>query len=150
MVRCGGEVISISMPLAKLKNIKLLVKAHSSINVETDRMASSLILRNLISNAIKYSHHNSKIEIEYTEDKGYAITKVRDFGIGIAPDKLQKILIKGDESILGTNNEYGAGLGLRMVIKYVTGIGGTINAESVEKEGSTFTVSIPLKLKSAN
>jgi len=144
------EVISISMPLAKHKNIKLLVKAHSSINVETDRMASLLILRNLISNAIKYSHHNSKIEIEYTEDKGYAITKVRDFGIGIAPDKLQKILIKGDESILGTNNEYGAGLGLRMVIKYVTGIGGTINAESVEKEGSTFTVSIPLKLKSAN
>ena len=135
------------MPLAKLKNIKINVKAHSSISVETDRMASSLILRNLISNAIKYSHHDSKIDIKYIEDKGHVITKVHDYGIGIAPDKLQKIIIKGDGSILGTNNEYGAGLGLRMVIKYVTGIGGTIDAESVEKEGSTFTLSVPLKLK---
>ena len=59
-------------------------------------------------------------------------------------------MIKGDGSILGTNNEYGAGLGLRMVIKYVNGIGGTINAESIEKEGSTFTVRIPLKLQSSH
>ena len=144
------EVISISKPLAKLKNIKINVKAHSSISVETDRMASSLILRNLISNAIEYSHHDSKIDIEYMQDKDFAITKVHDFGIGIAPEKLQKILIKGDGSILGTNNEYGAGLGLRMVIKYVNGIGGTINAESIEKEGSTFTVRIPLKLQSSH
>jgi signal transduction histidine kinase len=55
-------------------------------------------------------------------------------------------LIKGDGSILGANNEYGADLGLRMV----NGIGGTINAESIEKEGSTFTVRIPLKLQSSH
>ena len=82
------EVISISKPLAKLKNIKINVKAHSSISVETDRMASSLILRNLISNAIKYSHHDSEIDIEYMQDKDFAITKVHDFGIDIASEKL--------------------------------------------------------------
>lgn len=141
------EVISISLPLAKLKNIKINVKAHSSVSVETDRMASSLILRNLLSNAIKYSHHDSKIDIEYIQEKERVITKVHDYGIGISPDKLQKIIEKGDGSILGTNNEYGAGLGLRMVIKYVNGIGGTIDAQSSETEGSTFTVSIPLKLE---
>ena len=140
------EVISISQPLAKLKNIRIQLKAHSSVQLETDRMASSLILRNLISNAIKYSHHDSSIEIEYVQDKDEVQTTIRDHGIGISREKLHRIMTTGDGSQLGTNNEYGAGPGLRMVIKYVKGIGGTIEAESEEGKGTRFTITIPINL----
>jgi signal transduction histidine kinase len=141
------EVISISQPLAKLKNIRLVLKAHSSVHLETDRMASSLILRNLLSNAIKYSHHDQDIEIEYHQDKEMVYTTIRDHGIGMSHEKLQRILTTGDGSIVGTNNEYGVGLGLRMVIKYVKGIGGSITAESKENVGTTFVIAIPCLLE---
>jgi len=140
------EVISISQPLAKLKNIRIKLKAHSSVQVETDRMAASLILRNLVSNAIKYSHHDSIVEIDYIQENDVVRTTIKDHGIGMSQDKLQRILTTGDRSIMGTDNEYGAGLGLRMVIKYVRGIGGVIEADSEENKGTTFVISIPVQL----
>ena len=141
------EVVNISKPLAELKNIKIYVRSHSNIPAETDRMAVSLIFRNLISNAIKYSHHESPIEISYELDKEKVVTKIKDNGIGMDMSLLQAILKSNHQgSTLGTNNEYGAGLGLRMVIKYVHSLKGIINAYSKEGEGTTFIISIPKSL----
>lgn len=143
------EVVNISKPLAELKNIKIYVRSHSNIPAETDRMAVSLIFRNLLSNAIKYSHHESPIEISYELDKEKVVTKIKDKGIGMDMNLLQAILKSNHQgSTLGTNNEYGAGLGLRMVIKYVHSLNGVINAYSKEGEGTTFIVSLPKSLTS--
>ncbi|MEQ9187772.1 MAG: tetratricopeptide repeat-containing sensor histidine kinase [Cryomorphaceae bacterium] len=142
------EVISLSEPLAKLKNIRIKLKALSDVHLETDRMAASLILRNLLANAIKYSHDNSSIEIEYFQEENWVHTSVRDYGIGISQDKLHRLLTTGDGSTMGTKNEYGAGLGLRMVIRYIKSIGGSIKAESEKGKGTKFMVSIPLTLTS--
>ena len=144
------EVINISIPLAALKQIKLKWHGPQHLEVETDRMAVMLILRNLVSNAIKYSHHNSSIEIEYVLSEDHAVTFIRDRGIGMSQERLEKILTTGDGSTQGTNNEYGSGLGLRMVIKYVRSIGGTITAQSQEGKGTTFEVGIPVNLERAD
>lgn len=141
-----SEAVNISEPLARLKNIELISAEGSSIQMHTDRMACSLILRNLISNAIKYSHNDNKVEVSFERDGDMVTSTVKDYGVGMSPDKLNKIMLTGDGSKLGTNNEYGAGLGLRMVVKYVHGIGGKIEAQSEEGKGTTFWVRIPCRL----
>lgn len=141
------EVESISKPLADLKNIRIYIRSHSKIDAHTDRMAVSLIFRNLLSNAIKYSHRDSSIEISYEQENTKVITRVKDHGIGMSMEQLQNMLrTERNNSTLGTNNEYGAGLGLRMVIKYITSLKGTINAYSKEGEGTEFIVTLPIEL----
>ncbi len=142
------EVESISKSLADLKNIRIYIQSHSKIDAETDRMAVSLIFRNLLSNAIKYSTHDSSIEISYEREKDVVVTHIKDHGIGMSSQQLRSILNTDKKgSTLGTNNEYGAGLGLRMVIKYINSLNGSINAFSKEGEGTEFIVTLPIKLK---
>lgn len=141
------EVESISKPLADLKNIRIYIQSHSKIDAETDRMAVSLIFRNLLSNAIKYSHRNSSIEISYELEKNTVTTRIKDHGIGMSKQQIQSILNANKKgSTMGTNNEYGAGLGLRMVIKYIHSLKGSISGYSKEGEGTEFIVTLPVKL----
>jgi two-component system sensor histidine kinase/response regulator len=102
------------------------------------------VVRNFLSNAIKFSPENSSIEIIMTKEGEFAKVSVRDHGVGIAADRLGSIFHKG-ETTYGTGGEEGSGLGLQLCQDFARKNGGDCMVESVVGEGSTFSVLIPLK-----
>lgn len=104
------------------------------------------VVRNLISNAIKFSNEGGEVLVS-VEKKGHdAVVSVRDYGCGIDEENQKKLLHTDTHySTFGTNNEEGSGLGLLLCQDFVMKNGGKLWFESVKNEGSTFYFSIPLK-----
>jgi len=136
-------VVDIFEMIAVTKKIKLTYSG-SSVVVRADNDMLKTIVRNFMSNAIKFSPENSTIEITITSDADFAKISVRDHGVGIASERLDTIFHKGD-STYGTDGEEGSGLGLLLCQDFARKIGGDVLVESVEGEGSTFSVLVPLK-----
>jgi signal transduction histidine kinase len=102
-----------------------------------------LILRNLLSNAIKYTPDNGAIDAgAYHTDTGVAIF-VRDTGMGISSENLEKIRESNFYSTKGTSGEAGTGLGLMLCKEFIVRNGGTLQIESLPGQGSTFTFTLP-------
>lgn len=148
------EIINVADLIKKVTsslNAQLLKK---NITVETsdcrdclifaDENMMQTVFRNLISNAIKYSNKNQKIEIFYQSTEDYIIINITDYGIGICEENL-KNLFKIDKtfSYPGTENEKGTGLGLLLCKEFVEKNHGFIRAESSVGKGSTFFVTLP-------
>jgi two-component system sensor histidine kinase/response regulator len=112
--------------------------------VVADNDMLKTIVRNFMSNAIKFSPEESTIEISVTTEGDFAKISVRDHGVGIAADRLETIFHKG-ETTYGTGGEEGSGLGLQLCQDFARKNGGDVMVESVEGEGSTFSVLLPLK-----
>lgn len=136
-------VVDIFEMIAATKKIKLSYTGGSTI-VRADNDMLKTIVRNFMSNAVKFSPENSSIEITVTSDADFAKISVRDHGVGIAADRLSSIFHKG-ETTYGTGGEEGSGLGLQLCQDFARKIGGDVMVESVEGEGSTFSVFVPLK-----
>jgi len=138
-------VVEIFDTIAATKHIKLELKSESdSLKVEADNDMLKTVVRNFLSNAIKFSPADSTIEITMTKENEFAKVSVRDHGVGIASDRLDSIFHKG-ETTYGTGGEEGSGLGLQLCQDFARKNGGDCTVESVEGEGSTFSVLIPLK-----
>ena len=137
-------VVDIFEMIAATKKIHLSYSGDSVI-VRADNDMLKTIVRNFMSNAIKFSPENSTIEITVTvPDADFAKISIRDHGVGIAADRLDSIFHKG-ETTYGTGGEEGSGLGLQLCQDFARKIGGDVMVESVEGEGSTFSVLVPLK-----
>lgn len=120
------------------KNIEFVLNL-SEVTIFTDKNLLMQVWMNLIDNAIKYSKNNSLIEISLVKEIDEIKVKIKDYGIGIAPDKLDKIynrFYQCEES----HKSQGSGLGLSIVKRIVDLLGGNIVCESVEGEGTTVTV----------
>ncbi|MCR5240088.1 MAG: hybrid sensor histidine kinase/response regulator [Prevotella sp.] len=138
-------VVEIFDNIAATKHIKLELKSESdSLKVDADNDMLKTVVRNFLSNAIKFSPADSTIEITMTKENEFAKVSVRDHGVGIASDRLDSIFHKG-ETTYGTGGEEGSGLGLQLCQDFARKNGGDCTVESVEGEGSTFSVLIPLK-----
>ena len=138
-------VVDIFDMIAQTKHIKLdLQRPDTPIVVRADNDMLKTVVRNFMSNAIKFSPDGSSIEILMTTEGDYAKVSVRDHGVGIAADRLESIFHKG-ETTYGTGGEEGSGLGLQLCQDFARKNGGDCMVESVEGEGSTFSVIIPLK-----
>ena len=113
--------------------------------IEADSMLLSQILKNLVTNAVKFNHSASKqVDIGWrqTDQNGFIELYVRDNGVGIDPRYQQQIF--GIFQRLHTAKEYeGTGIGLAIVKKTAQEMGGTVRVESTPGEGSTFYVEIP-------
>ncbi len=133
--------------LAKSKNTELVfVSDRESCITAVDELKMEKIVDNLISNAIKYSHDNGKIEISLKCDGKKWILQVKDNGIGIskkAQRQLFKEFYRGENAI--NSKIVGSGIGLLLVKNYVTLHGGKVSCVSQKNVGSTFQVVIPLK-----
>ena len=128
---------------AAKKNIKLSSKLLKEINIYADLNMLKIILRNLISNAIKFTNSNGEIKINAEQDKDKVIISVSDTGVGIKKDKLQKIFdINEKTSTVGTAKEKGSGLGLLLCKEFVEKHGGEIWIESEIEKGSKFVFSM--------
>ena len=110
--------------------------------VSLDRNLLKNILINLLSNAVKYSHDNQRIELIIKIDKELRVT-VKDEGIGI-PEKEQIHLFSRFFRAGNVTNIKGTGLGLNIVKSHIELMGGHIEFKSEEKEGTTFTIIMPL------
>lgn len=138
-------VVDIFEMIASTKRIKLDLQApSSSIMVRADNDMLKTVVRNFMSNAIKFSPEDSTIEILMTSEGDFAKVSVRDHGVGIAADRIDSIFRKG-ETTYGTGGEEGSGLGLQLCQDFARKNGGDCTVESVEGQGSTFSVLIPLK-----
>lgn len=131
---------------AQVKNVNI----YNLINPETDLMIdpqlTSTILRNLISNAIKFSDENSGITIECKMLDECAEISVRDQGVGMNKKQIEKLFdLDSSNSTKGTNGEEGTGLGLLLCKEFAELQGGKIRVESELNKGSTFFVCLPFK-----
>ncbi len=128
------------------KNIKInVISDTESIEITSDTDIFKTIIRNLMSNAIKFSYSGSKINIYIKEKENSVEICVEDFGCGISPEK--QALILADKEIgytsYGTNNEEGSGLGLNLCKEFTEKLGGEIWFESELNKGSKFYISLP-------
>ena len=138
-------VVDIFEMIAATKNIKLEFKGTDGpLVVRADNDMLKTVVRNFMSNAIKFSPEGSSIEIFMSEEGDYAKVSVRDHGVGISADRIDSIFHKG-ETTWGTGGEEGSGLGLQLCQDFARKNGGDVMVESTEGEGSTFSVLIPLK-----
>lgn len=138
-------VVEIFEMIAQTKNIKLDLQCKADkLVVVADNDMLKTVVRNFMSNAIKFSPEGSSIEIIMLTEGDFAKVSVRDHGVGIAADRIDSIFHKG-ETTYGTGGEEGSGLGLQLCQDFARKIGGDCTVESVEGQGSTFSVLIPLK-----
>jgi PAS domain S-box-containing protein len=143
------ENIEVQKLTADNKKITLANLVDTSVFIYGDANMLSAILRNLISNALKYTHPDGKIEISSTlkkfNEKPFVIVAVKDSGIGMSKEKMHKIFkLEENYSTPGTEKEKGTGLGLILCKEFVEIHGGKIWCESTEGVGSIFYFSLPL------
>ena len=138
-------VVEIFEMIAMTKKIKLNYQAPGQpLMVRADNDMLKTVVRNFMSNAVKFSPEGSSIEITMRQEGDFAKISVHDHGVGIAPERIGTIFNKGD-STYGTGGEEGSGLGLMLCADFAAKNGGDVMVESVLGEGSTFSVLLPLK-----
>jgi len=138
------EVVKLFSSQATAKNIKLNTRFTGPARAYGDVEMISSVLRNLVSNSLKFTKIGGEVEIS-AEDNGIEVVmKVKDNGIGI-PERIMKRLFKIDQQALsiGTANERGNGMGLLLVKEFVEKNAGKVWVESEPAKGTTFYVALP-------
>ncbi|MBQ2128046.1 MAG: hybrid sensor histidine kinase/response regulator [Prevotella sp.] len=137
-------VVDVFVMIAEMKKVKLtFLPNNDRFMVHADNDMIKTVIRNFISNAIKFSNEGSSIEVFITRQDNFAKVSIRDHGIGIAPDRIDGLFHKG-ETTYGTGGEEGSGLGLQLCADFARKNGGDVMVESTLGEGSTFSCLIPL------
>ena len=149
MVEVVEGVSEIFSMVAGLKKIQIkLDLPEDRLEVRADIDMVKTVIRNLISNAIKFSNEDTEILVSLAVDNDMAIVSIKDTGCGIDEENQKKLLHTDTHfSTFGTNNEEGSGLGLLLCQDFVIKNGGKLWFTSKVGEGSIFSFSIPLLQK---
>lgn len=138
------ETIEVLESSSSLKNIEIRFRSQQPVMVQADPDMILAVIRNLISNAIKFTAPGGWVEIGVSGNDAAAFIRIRDNGIGIPPANLET-LFRLDQNYKseGTAGETGTGLGLTLCNEYVTLHQGRITVSSEPGKGSEFTVELP-------
>ncbi|MCW7463692.1 sensor histidine kinase [Leptospira limi] len=128
------------------KSIQLEITVSDSAKVYADKSILNEIIRNLIANAIKFSHPNGKIEVSFSETSDLSTITFRDYGIGISTEQKSRIFTDPMSSP-GTLGEKGFGIGLKLCNELMRLQNGNIRVESGLKQGSLFILEFPKQNK---
>lgn len=138
------ENINLFSTIAHTKNIDISYEIPASAYTKADKDQIDLVLRNLISNALKFTPPYGKIHISVSPQDSFWKISVKDTGVGISPERLAKLFLQGTYfSSLGTGGEKGTGFGLWICKEMIEKNGGKIWVESEEGKGSTFSFTLP-------
>lgn len=138
------EVLALLAENANQKNIALINHISGDLIVKADENLLKTIIRNLISNAIKFTSTGGKVELQASEGKEHTEVPASDNGTGLKQEELEKIFkLEMDNTTYGTSNEKGTGLDLFLCKEFVEKHGGKIWAESEFGKGSTFKFTLP-------
>lgn len=139
-----NEAIELLDDSAQQKSITIHRELPRKMIAFVDKAMISTILRNLISNAIKFTHPHGQIVISNELKNEELIVAVSDNGVGIKKERINKLFrIDENQSSLGTQNEKGTGLGLVLCKEFIEKHGGRIWVESELGKGSKFYFAIP-------
>lgn len=139
-----SEAIGTIESIAIKKDIRINIRIKKNLEVYADKNMLNTILRNLVSNAIKFSFRGQLVEIKVTVQASDTYISVLDQGIGIREEKKEAIFLADKRSqILGTENEQGTGLGLLLCKDFIAMHNGMIWVEENSPKGSIFTISLP-------
>ncbi len=143
LVELVGENMMLFDLIAAQKAISISKVLPNELIIFADKQMISTILRNLISNAIKFTNQGGEIGISVEKTAKEIFISVSDNGMGIASERLEKLFSIGkSNSTLGTNKEKGTGLGLILCKEFVESHGGKMWVESKLGKGSTFYVTL--------
>jgi len=144
----AASTLSLLSITAEKKHIKLVNALEPKTQVYADKNMINTVIRNLVSNAVKFTKNGGEVRISAT-DKGDLIEiNISDTGTGMNKENLGKLFrIDTYHSTTGTAGETGTGLGLIICREFIEKHGGKIKVESEEKKGSTFSFSLPREKK---
>ena len=141
-----SECVAQMQPLATEKKLKLAtdVQVTESMLCRSDAFRIKQIVNNLVGNAIKYTD-KGEVRVGVSIANRQLSISVKDTGCGMTPDELQTVF-NAFTRLPGAQGKEGVGLGLTITREIVTLLGGEINVQSAKGKGSTFTVSLPVKI----
>jgi signal transduction histidine kinase len=138
------ENLHLFQTIAANKNISLVRRGPEGVLVHSDRHILNLVIRNLISNAIKFSFKDSVIELVISDEADRVIVTVKDHGMGMSQATIESLMNpETTVSSTGTRNEQGTGLGLALCREYLELVDCSLTIESKEGSGSSFAILIP-------
>lgn len=142
------ENIHLLSEIAENKSIKLASQLASNTMAWSDGNQIDIVIRNLISNALKFTPENGMVTITALEKRDDWQISIRDTGVGMDRDTIEKLFAENENlTTYGTNNEKGTGLGLSLCKEMVEKNGGKIWVESILRKGSTFHFTTPKSKK---
>lgn len=145
LLSMGEEAISLLQQVANSKNIEIEVDIDKDARVHCDYNQISSVLRNLVSNSIKFTTRSGKVTISSREIKDEQIITVSDNGVGMEQDKLDLMLKQRIAyTTKGTDNESGTGLGISLIAEFVEQNGGKLIGSSRPGHGTSFSFSLPV------
>jgi len=140
------NVVSDSMPAAALKKISLASDILPGLLIMTDKNMLTTVLRNLISNAIKFTGDGGKIVVSAKLNDNMVLVSVTDNGVGIPKEAISKLFrMESAISTNGTKNEKGTGLGLILCNEFIEKQYGRLWVESEPGKGSSFKFTLPAR-----
>lgn len=141
----ANDCIGLLSPIAEKKMIKINSFIDDSIMVHADNEMVKLVLRNLLSNSIKFSYPRTQIILAANKEDGKVVIMVKDEGLGMSNESQHKLFGFENFSTYGTSNEKGMGIGLLLCKDFVVRNGGEIWFESELEKGTTFYFSLLTK-----
>jgi signal transduction histidine kinase len=141
------DLVEIFELIAKSKNIKIESDIDANLEVFVDVNSTVTIFRNLVHNALKFTPEGGTIDISAKPNGQEVSISVHDSGVGMNQEQIDNLFILTDKSsTYGTKGEKGIGLGLQLVNEFTKLNKGKVEVTSKEGEGTTFNVSLPVKL----
>ena len=139
------HVMELYQSVAAQKNIALINKSKSSL-IFADENSIDVVLRNLISNAIKYTNKGGQVSVSVDETEKYVVVSVEDNGIGMGPEIRDNLFnLERKNRPRGTDNEKGTGLGLILSKEFAEKNNGYLKFESTPGKGTTVNFYLPKK-----
>jgi signal transduction histidine kinase len=138
---CIDDAIGAAKAQALQKNIQIYKDIATAI-ATADNNILEIALRNIITNAVKYSHADGNITVSSFNNNQHTFISVKDEGIGMSKEKIEELLHNEAESEAGTQGEKGSGLGLFLVKELLQKINAVLLIESEEGRGSSFIIQL--------
>ena len=139
-----GHILNKLMPIAEAKDIQLNQNIEEGLSIMADKHMLASVIRNLVTNAIKFTNKGGRVGISAKKQKNGVIFSVIDNGIGLAEKDIDKLFSDNTNfTSYGTQGEKGTGMGLSLCRNFVEKHGGKIWVESAQNSGSKFYFNIP-------